>query len=220
MPFVVRQRPAPGSDHELRREELGLRPRRGRRGGSVTSDGRHPLAGGHVQVHHDGAGAEARHRAHRLTLRRLARPGGHAGPLTQPHARRAHLAEDTHKRLAELDVEYGVDDGVEAAVAVAEPGERLEGEARHARLAEGGHDVDAEEGHVADEEDPHDDADRGGRLALGHVAAVAGGRRRHAVDGAQQHRLGQRLDALPRAAWRTGRAGCRWPASPDTARRS
>lgn len=77
--------------------------------------------------------------------------------------------QDAFERLPELGVEYGVDDGIESRVGVAQPREDLEGDFRDARLAEGGDDVDAEERHPADEEDAHDDAHRHGGFVVAHV---------------------------------------------------
>ena len=81
----------------------------------------------------------------------------------------AARGENLLKRLSKLEVEYGVDDGVERTVRIAEPGEHFEDDGRNARLAEGRHDVDAKERHPTDEEDAHNDAQRDGRLVVGHV---------------------------------------------------
>lgn len=57
--------------------------------------------------------------------------------------------EDPLKSLAELRVKYAVDYRIKCRVGVTEPGENLEGRVVDARLAEGGHNVDAEERHPA-----------------------------------------------------------------------
>lgn len=77
--------------------------------------------------------------------------------------------QDALERLAELGVEDRIDDRIERRVRVAQPRQDLECLAADARLAEGGHNVDAEERHPADEEHAHDDADRDGRLVVGHM---------------------------------------------------
>ena len=83
--------------------------------------------------------------------------------------------EDLLKGQPEVQIEDGIDDGVEGAVGVAEPGEYFEDDGRDAGLAESGHDVDAEERDPADQEDAHDDAQRDGRLVVRDVVAVLAG---------------------------------------------
>lgn len=73
------------------------------------------------------------------------------------------------ERVAELGVEYRVDDRVERRVGVAEPREHLERGHGYARLAERRDDVGAEERHPAQQERAHDHAHRDGRLVVAHV---------------------------------------------------
>ena len=66
-----------------------------------------------------------------------------------------------------VEVEDGVDEGVEGAVDVAQPGDEVdESLGGTAAQAERQDDVHEEEGQPADDEDAHDDAEGAGRAAL------------------------------------------------------
>jgi len=68
--------------------------------------------------------------------------------------------------LSELRVKYGVYNGIEGRVGIAQPREYLEHNARYAGLAEGCHNIDAEEWHPAYQKDTHDDSDRYGSFMV------------------------------------------------------
>ena len=77
--------------------------------------------------------------------------------------------QDPAKSFPEFGVKYGVNNGIEGRVGVAQPCEYLEYNARYAGLAESGHDIDAEEWHPAYQKDTHDDPYRYGSFVVRHV---------------------------------------------------